>query len=177
MQQQLLQPTRHATDRRRAHAAVQPGYYLPEACWTLHSLASQWQPPHTRPCQHSMAQREGGKQQEHCVQCRPSRQASKEHEAGDHYNRHGRKPKQRHPSRERLCRPDRTAAHAVSVTGAALVCIHPAHTGQQLKRYLNAAIWCRQLNQASGKPCTMSIRGLPLPLLVRTACSLQRHAG
>lgn len=47
-----------------------------------------------------------------------------------------------------------------------------------IKAHRNASICARQLNQASGKPCTSSMSGLPLPLLVRTACSLGgRRAG
>lgn len=47
--------------------------------------------------------------------------------------------------------------------------------GRAQQAHLKASSWCLQLYQNSGNPCTKSSSGLPLPLLVRTACSLQHY--
>ncbi len=49
--------------------------------------------------------------------------------------------------------------------------------GRAQQAHLKASSWCLQLYQNSGNPCTKSSSGLPLPLLVRTACSLQHYLG
>lgn len=70
------------------------------------------------------------------------------------------------------------SAACVSSCGLKVCCGHSttAHHAQHSAAraaHLKAAICARHENQASGKPCTSSMRGLPLPLLVRTACSLR----
>ena len=93
-----------------------------------------------------------------CTRRQPGR-ASAQHSTARHSTaQHSTAP---HGTAQRSTAQHRTAQHSAAQHSAA---------------HLNAAIWCRQENQASGKPCTRSMSGLPLPLLVRTACSLRGGA-